>query len=68
MREKKKKNIFQRITRVFVVLVVIGLILWGALYAVNYMLGEEKIENPICLKFTTKPPVWKPREIPPASR
>lgn len=46
MREKKKKNIFQRITRVFVVLVVIGLILWGALYAVNYMLGEEKIENP----------------------
>lgn len=46
MREKKKKNIFQRITRVFVVLVVIGTILWGALYAVNYMLGEEKIENP----------------------
>ena len=46
MKEKKKKNVFQKITRVFVVLFVVGIIFWGALYAVNYVLGEEKIENP----------------------
>ena len=61
MRKKKKKNVFQKITRVFVVLVVICLVLLGMLYVVNYILGEETIEN--ADGTTTKVYVKKKTEI-----
>lgn len=61
MRKKKKKNVFQKITRVFVVLVIICLILLGAFYVVNYMLGEVTVEN--ADGTTTKVYVKKKTEI-----
>lgn len=44
-RKKRKKNIFQKFTTVFIVFFVICIILWGGLYSVNYVIGEDEIEN-----------------------
>lgn len=43
--KKRKKNIYQKLTTLFIALFVIGAILWGGLYAVNYVIGEETITN-----------------------
>ena len=44
-KKKRKKNIFQRFTTIFIVLFLIGVILWGGLYSVNYVIGEDELEN-----------------------
>ncbi len=44
-RKKPKKNIFQKFTTFFVVLFVMGILLWGGLYSVNYVIGDETVEN-----------------------
>lgn len=44
-KKKRKKNIFQKLTNVFIVFFVIGVILWVSLYSVNYVIGEDEIEN-----------------------
>lgn len=38
---KEKGNVFTLFTKVFIVLTVIGIIAWGGVYSVNYMMGEE---------------------------
>lgn len=45
MRGKKNKNLFPKIVKVFIILFVVGIILCGLLFTVNYFLGEETIEN-----------------------
>lgn len=44
-RKKNKKNIYQKFTSLFITLFVIGAILWGGLYAVNRVIGEDNIDN-----------------------
>ena len=39
---KKKKNIYQKFTILFIVLAILGIIAWAGLYAVNYMIGEDE--------------------------
>lgn len=44
-KKKKKNNIYQKLTRVFIVFFVIGIVVWGSLYSVNYIMGEDEIQN-----------------------
>lgn len=44
-RKKNKKNIYQKFTSLFITLFIIGAILWGGLYAVNRVIGEDDIDN-----------------------
>ena len=45
-KNKIKKNLYQKITIVFIVIAFLGIISWGALYAVNYMIGEgEQVDE-----------------------
>ena len=44
-RKKKNKNIFQKFTKFFMIIFVIGIIIWGSVYAVNYVIGEDEIVN-----------------------
>lgn len=41
-KSKQKGNVFTIFTKIFVVLTIIGIIVWGGVYAVNYMIGEEE--------------------------
>ncbi len=41
-KQKVKLNKFNIFSRIFIVLTVIGIIAWGGVYAVNYMIGEEE--------------------------
>lgn len=45
IKKRKKKTVFSKLANIFMVLAIIGIIAWGALYAVNYMLGEEEQLN-----------------------
>ena len=40
---KKKKSIAKIFRRIFVVLSILGIVSWGALYAFNYSIGEEEV-------------------------
>ena len=40
---KVKSNIFNVFSKIFIVLTIIGIIVWGGVYAVNYMIGEDDI-------------------------
>lgn len=42
---KEKSNVFRIFTRIFIVFTIIGIVLWGGVYAVNYMIGEEEPEE-----------------------
>ena len=42
-RRKKKKSIAVKIRRLFVVLSVIALLAWIAIYSVNYTIGEDEV-------------------------
>lgn len=42
IKNKIKKNIYQKFTILFIVLAILGIIAWGGLYAVNYMIGEDE--------------------------
>lgn len=42
-KKKSKKSVVSIITRVFIIFLVIGIISWGGLYAVNYMMGEDEV-------------------------
>ena len=44
-RKKNKKNIYQKFTSLFITLFIIGAILWGGLYAVNRVIGEDDIDS-----------------------
>lgn len=44
-RKKNKKNIYQKFTSLFITLFIIGAILWGGLFAVNRVIGEDDIDN-----------------------
>lgn len=44
-RKRNKKNVYQKFTTLFITLFVIGAILWGGLYAVNRVIGEDTIDN-----------------------
>lgn len=44
-RKKNKKNIYQKFTSLFITLFIIGSILWGGLFAVNRVIGEDDIDN-----------------------
>jgi LCP family protein required for cell wall assembly len=41
-KNKVKANAFIIFSRIFIILTVIGIIAWGGVYAVNYMIGEEE--------------------------
>lgn len=41
-KNKKRKNAVQKFKIFFMVLSIIGIVIWGALYAVNYTIGEEE--------------------------
>lgn len=41
-KNKIKKNIYQKFTILFIVIAFLGVIAWGALYAINYMIGEDE--------------------------
>lgn len=43
--KKQKKSISSKFTKAFVILSVIGIIVWGGIYALNYYLGEETVVN-----------------------
>lgn len=38
---KSKGNIFTVFTKIFIVLTIIGIVVWIGIYAVNYMIGED---------------------------
>jgi len=38
---KVKGNVFTLFSKIFIVLTIIGIIVWGGVYAVNYMIGED---------------------------
>lgn len=42
---KEESNVFRIFTKIFIVLTLLGIIVWGGVYAVNYMMGEE--EEPV---------------------
>lgn len=44
-RKKNKKNIYQKFTSLFITSFIIGAILWGGLYAVNRVIGEDDIDS-----------------------
>ena len=44
-RKKNKKNIYQKFTSLFITLFIRGAILWGGLFAVNRVIGEDDIDN-----------------------
>lgn len=39
--KKNKKNTVQKFKTLFMVLSIVGIIIWGAIYAVNYAIGDE---------------------------
>lgn len=41
IKTKEKGDIFSLFTKIFIVLTIIGIIAWGGVYSVNYMIGEE---------------------------
>lgn len=41
-KKKVKGDVFTIFTKIFIVLTVIGIILWGGVYAINYSIGEEE--------------------------
>src|SRR5574344_188941 len=40
-KKKKKRNVFQKITTFFIVIVIIGIIAWSGIYVVNRIIGED---------------------------
>ncbi len=42
---KKRKNKFQKVTRVFVTLAFIGFLIWSCVFAFNYMIDESESET-----------------------
>ena len=40
-KNKVKGNVFTLFSKIFIVLTVIGIIVWSGVYAVNYMIGED---------------------------
>lgn len=40
-KNKNKKNTVQKFKTLFMVLSIVGIIIWGAIYAVNYAIGDE---------------------------
>ena len=50
-RKKNKKNIYQKFTSLFITLFIIGAILWGGLFAVNRVIGEDDIDNKLIIDF-----------------
>lgn len=40
-KNKNKKNAVQKFKTLFMVLSIVGIIIWGAIYAVNYAIGDE---------------------------
>jgi LCP family protein required for cell wall assembly len=44
-KEKKKKSIASKFTKAFVIISVIGIMIWGGIYALNYYLGEDTVLN-----------------------
>ena len=51
---KKKKSIAKIFRRIFVVLSVLGIVSWGALYAFNYSIGEEEVVSADGTPVTSK--------------
>ena len=46
MTKKTKKNCIQKITIIFIIISIISIVVWGVLYAVNYIvIGEEEIDE-----------------------
>ncbi len=41
-KNKKKRNTVQKFKLFFMVLSIIGIVVWGAIYAVNYTIGEDE--------------------------
>lgn len=41
-KSKIKRNKFNIFTKIFIVLTIIGILIWGGVYAANYMIGEEE--------------------------
>lgn len=42
---KTKKNAISIFTKIFIVLTIIGIVVWGGVYAANYMIGEEEVAS-----------------------
>ncbi|MDD2376858.1 MAG: LCP family protein [Clostridia bacterium] len=40
-KNKVKGNLFTLFSKIFIVLIIIGILIWGGVYAVNYMIGED---------------------------
>lgn len=59
-RNKNKKSIASIVRNIFVVLSIFAIIAWGALYAVNYVIGEEEIVN---IDGTVSKSIEKKKEI-----
>ena len=54
-KKKQKKNIFQKFTLVFIILTVVGVLLWTGVYAINRAIGDEDVVvNADGTKATTK--------------
>ena len=51
---KKKKSIAKIFRRIFVVLSILGIVSWGALYAFNYSIGEEEVVSADGTPVTSK--------------
>lgn len=45
MSKKSKKNIFQKFITFFIIVTIVGVIIWSGVYAINYIMGEETITN-----------------------
>jgi LCP family protein required for cell wall assembly len=43
-KNKEKSNIYTIFTKIFIVFTIIGILIWGAVYAANYMMGEDEVE------------------------
>lgn len=58
-KQKMKKNFIQKLMIVFVILSIIGTIVWGAVYVINFAIGDENTQidddgNTVSTTFTKK--------------
>ncbi len=59
-KNKKKRNTVQKFKLFFMVLSIIGIVVWGAIYAVNYTIGEDE---EILLADGTKVETTKKKDV-----
>lgn len=45
MKKNKKKNIYSIFTKIFIVFTIIGCFIWTGIYAINYSIGDEILDE-----------------------